>query len=194
MKTYLLSLTVVVLCSCVSYSGPNNQAPITTTTELQKITGLYNNAGDPGGLLSIIIWGNNPINLIKNKSSLDHYDIKFLKVTSNKNFILVSAITSSCIAYEKRYELGIDFEIDEGKIVLFSNIDLLTRGAGDPLVGPSITETALALDVNGNVAYKQQAHAAGLIYLLVPAVISDTTEIRFTKSKTFKTYPQCKSR
>jgi hypothetical protein len=122
---------------------------------------------------------------------LGHFCIAGLAHWAKDNSIFAQAIVNGCVAHEKEYIEGIDFEIINGKIVLHTEGALLSRGAGDVLVGPSAQQVTLALDVNGNGVYTNEELFAGLVFLIVPAVISNETEIRFKKQSSIKPYNYC---
>ena len=193
-KTYIAVITVLFLNSCVSYTGPEDNVVLSDSTELEQLTGLYKNSGDPSGHLSVFIWGRAPINSELYKTFLKHDEIKYIKVVSKENSIIVSAVTRSCIAYEKEYALGDDLVINNGQIILSQDSHLLSRGSGDPLVGPSTYRVTLNLDTHGHGVYKNESYAIGLICLLVPATFSDAHEVRFERSNVNKSYHVCYKR
>ena len=190
----LILIILIFISGCTSYSGPKESVDISTATELQNLSGLYSNSGNPSGYLSQFIWGSAPINANSYRTYLKHYKIQYIKVTPKGNSVFVKAIVNGCVAHEKKYSQGKDFEIINGEITLHTDGELLSRGAGDPLVGPSSQQVTLALDVKGNAVYKNETVAAGLVFLIVPAAISDTTEIRFKKQSDNKSYSYCSSR
>ncbi len=194
MRTVIILLLFTTLNACISYSGPKDRVELSTATTINELGGIYLNTGEPHGYLSQFIWGRGPINSRIYRTFLNHRDIKYIKVIPNEKSIIVKAIVGNCSAYEKEYFLGSDFEINHGEIILSSKASAISRGAGDPLVGPSFEKTSLSLDTKGNGIYTNQAIAAGLIYLLVPAAISDKTEIRFMKTINNKSYIKCYDR
>jgi len=190
----LILIILLFLSGCSSYSGPKESVTISNTTELHNLSGLYNNSGSPAGYLSQFIWGNTPINANHYRTYLKHYKIQYIQVTPQNNSVFVRAIVNDCVAHEMKYVQDTDFEIVNGQIVLSTDGDLLSRGAGDPLVGPSSQQVTMSLDVNGNGVYKNETVAAGLVFLIVPVAISDVTEIRFKKQSDNKSYNYCISR
>ncbi len=190
-RTPFILIALLLFGGCSRYSGPKESVQISDTTELHNLSGLYNNSGDPSGRLSSFIWGNAPIDANFYRTYLKHYQIKYIKVTTKDNSILVKAIVNGCVAHEKEYIQGTDFEIISGKIVLHTDGAILSRGAGDVLVGPSAQQVTLALDINGNGVYTNEAIFAGLVFLIVPAAISDVTEIRFKKQGNNESYNYC---
>ena len=190
----LILIILLYISGCSSYSGPKEPIDISNTTELHDLSGIYINSGEPSGYLSQFIWGNTPINANHYGTFLKHYKIKYIQVTPQNNFVTVKAIVNGCIAHERKYVQGTDFEIIDGKIVLDTDAALISRGPGDPLVGPSFQQVTLALDAKSNGVYRNEGVAAGLVFLLVPVAISDVTEIRFSKLNDNKSYDYCSSR
>ena len=183
-----------MLNACSMYSGPKESVEISTETNINQLGGLYLNTGKPNGYLSQFIWGRAPINSDTYRTFLNHRNIKYIKVIPNEKTVIVKAITRNCAAYEKVYIMGKDFELNQGEIVLSSKAHAFSRGSGDPLVGPSVEQTTLSLDIKGNGIYKNETIAAGLVYLLVPVAISDKTEIRFKKIIDNNVYENCYNR
>lgn len=190
-RTLFILIVLLLFGGCSRYSGPKESVQISDITELHNLSDLYDNSGDPSGYLSSFIWGNAPIDANFYRTYLKHYQIKYIKVTTKDNSIFVKAIVSGCVAHEKKYIQGTDFEIISGKIVLHTDGELLSRGAGDMMVGSSAQQVTLALDVNGNGVYTNEEVFAGLVFLIVPAAISDVTEIRFKKQSDNKSYNYC---
>jgi hypothetical protein len=77
---------------------------------------------------------------------------------------------------------GEDFDVEEGQIVIETETHLLTRGAGDITVGPSISKTVLGIDVEGHLIWKRQDYAAVLVGFVIPAAISDVVEVKFLRA------------
>ena len=195
MRVKLLVIAFIFFISgCAQYSGPNEKVRFSASTEIKQLSGLYVNAGDPDDYLSRIIFGNKPINSKSLNKFVRHREINFIEVVSKENSILVKAIKGSCSAYEKKYTLGKDFEINNGQIVLYKKVHLLSRGAGDVLIGPSFGKIAIGLDKNGDGVYKNQASAAGLVFLLIPAAFSDVSEVRFKRSSESRSFSNCSRR
>lgn len=187
-----LAIFILFLNGCASHSAPKDKINISHTTELKEFAGIFKNAGDPEGYLSRIIWGWGDLKLSSNNSKIQHKEVpELIEVSSNEDSLVVKAIKNECVIYKREYIVGRDFEINDGKIVMHKEVSFLTRGAGDPLVGPSYEKIVLGLDVDGHGVYKSQGSYAGLIYLLFPVGWSDVSEIRFERLNATSTYNEC---
>lgn len=187
----LILIILLFVGGCSSHSGPKESVVISRSTELHNLSGLYDNSGDPSDYLSEFIWGKAPINANHYLTYLEHHKINFIQVNPNDNSVEVRAIVNGCVAHEMKYIQNKDFEIIDGKIVLHAEGDLISRGADDPLIGPSSQQITLALDVTGDAIYKNESFAAGLAFLIIPVAVSDVTEIRFKKQNDDKSFNYC---
>ena len=191
MRILIALLLIALLNACSTYSGPEESVEISTETTIEQLAGLYLNAGEPSGYLSQVIWGDGAINTGPDKKLLNHSEIEYIQVISTHSSITVKAIAGNCSAYEKEYMLGRDFEMNNGEIILSSEFSAITRGVGDPLVGPSAEKTLLSLDTQGHGIYRNEFVAAGLVYLLVPVAIAGKSEIRFKKTTANESFEKC---
>jgi hypothetical protein len=168
----------IFLSGCAFHSEPENNQEFYNISQLSELAGVYKNKGDPSGYLSEIIWGD-----IKSiiKPEVRHEDIEFIEVSSTEHSLIVKAIKGGCSIYEKSYIVGRDFKISDGKIVIHRDASLLTRGAGDVLVGPSYEQITLGLDAGKNGKYRNSGYAAGLVFLILPVAFSDISDTRFER-------------
>ena len=184
----LAVMLLIFLNGCAFHSAPKDNQEFYQISQMSELTGVYKNKGDPSGYFSANIWGN--IKLII-KPEVDHKDIEFIEVLSAENSLVVKAIKKGCSVYEKTYILGRDFKISGGKIIIHRDASLLTRGAGDVLVGPSYEQITLGIDTGKHGKYRNSGYAAGLVFLLFPIAFSETNDTRFErvndKPQAFKT-------
>jgi len=173
-------------CSFKSVA-PEQAVYISNTTRLSELEGTFINKGDPEGYISDILWGS----VLNKLHKITHNEIKYINVTENKGSLTVKAINNNCSIFSKVYKYGTDFEIKEGKIYLTHEAHLLSRGSGDVMLGPSYEERSIGIDIQGNGAYTEQSHAAGLVFLLVPIAISHQKEIRFNRINKDKSFSEC---
>ena len=178
MTKHALVLILLLLGGCVFHSAPKNNQDFYHVTQLAEFEGVYKNKGDPKGFLSLIIWGDTGPNF---NPVVPHQDVEFIEVLSTENSLTAKAIQNGCAIYEKSYVIGRDFEINDGKIAIHRDLSLLTRGSGDVLVGPSYEKITLGLDAGKNGKSRDSAYAAGMVFLLFPVAVSDTSDIRFER-------------
>jgi len=174
-------LIFVALLGCSSHVAPENNKEFKRLTDLSSLAGTYKNLGDPKGLLSNILWGD----------EVPHGGINLIQVLVTGKQVVVSAIKNECVFYRREYTEDQDFEIKNGKIILNRTFAVISRGGGDPLAGPSIHTIELGLDTEGHGKYQSREYLAGLIFLMVPVAGSDTTDIRFTRVSEDKIYNLC---
>lgn len=181
-KKFIILLLFLTLWGCSRHIAPENNKDFQRSTELSHIAGTYKNFGDPTGSLSNILWGD----------EVPHGGIELIQVSVYGKHVVVNAIKNECVFYSQEYIEGKDFKIKQGKITLNKDVAILSRGAGDPLAGPSIHTIELGLDTEGHGKYQSREYLAGLIFMMVPVAGSDTTDIRFTRVKVNKRYDLCK--
>jgi len=173
---YIFSL--LFLTSCVSF--PDKGAiDFKDTNNIKHLEGVYKNKGDPKGYMSDRIPDFIPMN--SSKKHIKDNLIKYINVKVINEKIIVQAIKDNCIAYEKNYIYGTDFNFENGKIVIENDFNLLSRGPGDLTLGPSYSRTVIGIDSNGDGAYHNSGAAAVLVLLTVPVAVAGIDEIRFTK-------------
>lgn len=167
----------LLLAGCVFHSKPEGNQDFSHISKLADFEGVYKNEGDPGGFLSQVIWdtGSNV------KPVVNYQTVEFIEVSSTENSLTAKAIQNGCVIYEKTYFIGRDFEINYGNIVIRRELDLLTRGPGDVLVGPSYETVTLGLDTDRNGKFRDSAYAAGLVFMFFPVAVSDTRDVRFDR-------------
>lgn len=115
---------------------------------------------------------------------IKHEDITSINVSTTGNTVVVKAIKSGCSLYEKTYLAGEDFTVSEGKLTIRRKLDLLTRGSDDPLLGPTYEEVTLGIDQDKQGKSKNAGYAAGLVFMLIPVAVSETTEIVYKRLDT----------
>ena len=182
-KIIIVSLLFLFLIffGCSYHKEPENNQEFQKETKLSHLAGIYYNLGDPKGFLSEILWGN----------LVPHEDVELVHVSVSGKQVVVSAIKNGCIFYTMRYVEGQDFQINDGKITLSKNMAVISRGAGDPLVGPSSYTVELGLDTEGHGKYQSREYLAGLVFWLVPVAASETRDVRFSRYKENKLFDHC---
>jgi len=179
MKTsqfYIVSF--LCLTGCVSF--PDKGAiDFKDTNDIKQLEGVYENKGDPKGYMSERIPNFIPMN--SSKKYIKNNLIKYINVKVINEKVIVQAIKDNCIAYEKNYIYGTDFNFENGKIVLENDFNLLSRGPGDLTLGPSYSRTVIGIDSNGDGAYHNSGAIAVLVLLAVPVAAAGVDEIRFSK-------------
>lgn len=175
-KYYIVSL--LFLTGCVSF--PDKGAiDFKDTNDIKQLEGVYENKGDPKGYMSERIPNFTPLN--SNKKHIEDNSIKYINVKVINKKVIVQAIKDECVAYERNYIYGIDFNFENGKIVIENDFNLLSRGPGDLTLGPSYFRTVIGVDSNGDGAYHNSGAIAVLVLFTVPVAAAGIDEIRFTK-------------
>jgi hypothetical protein len=179
MKPYLLAAILILFFDgCVFHSEPKDNQDFYHVSQLAEFAGVYKNKGDPKGSLSHVIWNDTSPNM---GPAGHHEDIEFIEVSSIENSLVVKAIQSGCVTYEKTYVQNRDFEIIDGEIVIETILSPLTRGPGDPLVGPVYAKRILGLDKGKQGKLRNSTYAAGLVYLFLPVAVADISDMRFER-------------
>lgn len=112
------------------------------------------------------------------KTDLDHKSISVIEVTVNSDTALrVKAIGNGIAVIDEILIEGKDFHLEDGKISLPSKTEAGVLGG--VLVGSSISTNKIGLDKTGHGKFNHIATAAGLAYLFVPIVLSETREVQF---------------
>ena len=171
-------LTFPAGCTVAVHSEPARNQPFHPVSRLCEFAGVYRNAGEPEGRLSEIIWGDTGPDAVPEAG---HEDIAFLEVSSTGNSLVVKAIGNGCVVQEKTFVLGRDFKISDGRIVIHRDVSLLSRGGDDVLLGPSREQATLGLDTEKHGKYRYAASAAGLVFMVIPAAMSEVRDVRFER-------------
>jgi hypothetical protein len=194
LKILIAALILSILSGCVmDHTQPKVNLDFSSTKNQNQFNGLYRNFGEPGGYLSSIIWKNKILKSNKSDNEIAHKDIQFIEILNNDTQFTVNAISNDCITYSQQYQAGQDFKISKGKIVLNRKLDLLTRGSGDILVGPSYEQIEIGIDESGNGKFKDAAYFAGLGFLIIPIAGFDIREIKFEKIDNKIKYTKCQN-
>jgi hypothetical protein len=189
-KLLLLSL-IFLNCVNLDVTKPQQDFNFSKISDLNQIKGIYRNPGDPKGFLSQVLWNNANITDNLGRKVL-HNEIEFIQVSSKDNFVTVNAIKDNCIIYTKKYELNKDFKIIDGRIIIKDESHPLTRGDGDVVLGPSSEKIELGLDTEGHGKFKSKINVVGLVYMMIPLIVSEDITIRFKKMDNNRLYEECK--
>jgi len=191
MKTvFTLAIFITFFCGCATHKEPKVNLAFEQISRLSELEGIYKNAGEPSGLLSYIFW---PKLYEGIGAKFRHNDIEFIEVTlQDKGTFLVKGIVNGCSRIEKTFILGKDFELKDGRIIVPSKINYLSRGKGDMLIGPSTQDVTLGLDTEKQGKVKTSANYAGLLFAFIPVAVDETIETRFNRvSEKPQNYPPC---
>ena len=185
----------LLLSGCVFNTAPENNADFKEAASIQDLVGVYQNAGDPVGnlgaiYLSAILWSNS--SFPTNNKDLTHKDIQYIQVEAIENGVNISAIANKCVLFKNQYIKGDKFDISGGKLIIKRDVNPLTRGAGDVLLGPSYESVKLGIDTHGDGKYRSYSVAAGLVFLMVPVAASETIDIRFKKDNIEFIHESCR--
>jgi len=174
----IILLTLLSDSGCVFHAKPQNNIEFASIDSLKNIEGTYLNKGETDGksvvFLSYILWpkeSSYPID-----SLIKYVCIKVLE----NNSIEADAYTDEGCVREKIFSEGDDYKIIQGRLRLIPKPSS-AHGAGSPIAGPSSGYSELGLDKNGNGKYKSSWFAGGLVYMILPFVGGETTEVRFVK-------------
>jgi hypothetical protein len=187
LKIALLVISLI-LSGCTTHSAPKDNLDFSGITTAEQFAGLYKNQGEPKGYLSFHVFR------AEKSKSLPHKDIQLIQVLVSDETFYVNAIKDNCILYSETFILGRDFNIREGKIIVNSDFDALTRGRGDVLVGPSYEVLELGIDKEGHGKSKNSITAAGLVFLFMPIALHGLDETRFQRIEGNKLYENCSIR
>ena len=176
----IVVLLITLLNGCVFNSGPEGNQEFYNISHLIELEGVYKNKGEPSDYLSATIWENAVLN---ENPDVNHEDIELIEVSETADSLILKAIKNDCSIYEKTYIVGRDFKISDGKIILRRNVDLLTRGSGDVLLGPSYEKITLGLDSEKHGKYRSSAYAAGIVFMFLPIAVSGNSDVRFERVK-----------
>jgi len=193
-KAFITTLLMLPLAGCIiiGNTAPKGNSDFSQTIETRQLKGVYKNSGDPNGYLSWSIWKAPYVVDIFGRN-VPHKEIELIEVLSSGNTLTVNAIKDGRIIYRQDYIQDRDFTFKDGKIVIKDESNLLSRGSGDVLVGPSYEKVEIGLDLNGNGKYKGQTYFAGLVFLLFPMAGGGSSEVKFTKLSSNITFELCKT-
>jgi hypothetical protein len=169
---FMFAVLSIFLYGCVFNSGPENNQDYDQVTKLSELAGIYKNKGEPSLYLS---------GIIQMGGDVAPKEIEFVEVSSTEDSLVAKAIRNGCSIHERRYILGRDFKISNGKIVLHRDFILLSAGAGDVLVGPKYEQITLGIDAGGHGKFRQSGSAAGLVLLLFPFAATGARDVRFER-------------
>jgi len=208
MAKWILNFTMLSLVSGCWVSGPENKLAFDDLNNVKRLQGVYTNKGETGTeknkYLSQVLWGyevfgevpsatGQSINAWVERVESNHAKIDRIQVIAlSDNEINVSAISDDCITYERKYIYSEDFTFIKGKIYIKREGFLLSRGAGDVLVGPSYQETVLGLDEAGDGKYQDSGYFAGLVFLLFPVAGGGIEDVKFAKKDSSFVRVKCK--
>jgi len=195
-KSTIMMLLLISLTGCIIIGGsaPKDNFQFSDTSNIQQFIGVYKNVGDPNGYISRELWKGSYIVDIFGKD-VAHKEIEFIEVLHIDNKLRVNAIKNDCIIYSKDYVIDQDFTItSNGRIVLKKDINLLNRGTGDPLVGPSYEKLEIGLDEKGSGKSKGQVYFAGLAFMFFPMAGGASSESKYEKIINTIPFELCKSR
>jgi hypothetical protein len=180
MKRYpLLIIFVLFLVGCAAQQVPQDSLEFHQVSQLVELEGVYKNEGDNGkrysmnnyylseniwGYKSSFLWGTTGPNL---PAGIRHENIEFIEVSSTEKSLTAKAI---------------DFEIKNGQLIISQDVNLLSPGGqGGVLVGPNRRKITLGIDTANQGKSRTQFDQAGLVYLFLPAAVSETLDNRFER-------------
>jgi hypothetical protein len=177
----VLCLAIAAIAAgCIYSASPPERAEFAEVTTLEAVTGRYRNrgAGGPGAprvFLSALIW--------PNQTGLDHDAIDIVEVVADGASALVVRAhgPQGAVVKESRFIAGEDFRLERGRIQIRREAAAMSQAVDDPLVGPRVETTELGIDIGGHGRYRRSFRGAGLVYLMVPVVVSNTEEVRFER-------------
>jgi hypothetical protein len=209
MKRYpLLIIFVLFLVGCAAQQVPQDSLEFHQVSQLVELEGVYKNEGDNGkrysmnnyylseniwGYKSSFLWGTTGPNL---PAGIRHENIEFIEVSSTEKSLTAKAIEKGCVVYEKTYIIGRYFEIKNGQLIISQDVNLLSPGGqGGVLVGPNRRKITLGIDTANQGKSRTQFDQAGLVYLFLPAAVSETLDNRFERiSDKPQGYKNCENR
>lgn len=181
----LIFLLIFLVTGCAFHSEPENNLEFHQISQLSELAGVYKNKGNPSGYLSLIIWPDigevTPAIKETINSNISHEYIELIEVIPEHNSLILKAISKDCSIFEKKYILWQDFKIKDGKIIIHKEAHLLSRGGDDVLLGPSYEDITLGLDSNKDAKSRSFGYAAGLVLMIFPMAVSDTSDIRYDR-------------
>jgi hypothetical protein len=199
-KTIIVLFLAITLSGCfVLHDVPKENMEFAQKATPRDFKGVYRNAGDPKGYLSQLIWRKYDYITDNSGKKTPHKEIELIEVLCTGEVLTVRAIRDECAIYQQDYVAGQDFTLIDGKIVIKERFHPLSRegddgGRGDVLVGPSYEKIELGLDAKGDGKYRSQGYFAGMVFLLVPMAVWDTSDVKFIKLNSNVTYELCTDR
>jgi hypothetical protein len=195
----VIFLFIFLVTGCAFHSEPKDNLEFHQISQLSELAGVYKNKGNPSSYLSWIIWPDigeiTPASKEVISSNIKHEDIELIEVIPKDNSLIVKAISKNCSIFEKIYILDQDFKIKDGKIIIRKEAHLLSRGGDDVLLGPSYEDITLGLDSSKHAKSRSLGYAAGLVLMIFPMAVSDTSDIRYDRvSNKPQNYKNCNNR
>jgi hypothetical protein len=184
MRTPLaLLLLSSLLLGCAASKPPQNVG-FDRVASIRALAGNYVNLGESGKdvrwYLSAVIWPDSAgTNL--GARGIDHAGIVTIEVTSVGDTALhVRGLREDGLEKEQTFVEGVDFQLRSGRLVLGHRTES-TMKPEVPVLGVMQTTRELGLDGGGQGKYQEVEKAAGLVYLVVPIVASQSWEVRFRR-------------
>ncbi|MCE5293730.1 MAG: hypothetical protein LLF94_03850 [Chlamydiales bacterium] len=177
-KSLFIIFMIIIIVGCISVSTPRNNAPFKQIDNLHQLEGVYKNRSTDGtDFLSRLIWKEAEDNIsVKQHDAINTIEVR--KITEDT--LKVKALGHhGTILKQGQFVNGKDFKFKEGKLL----IKVRWRAAVGVMVGPNFTWVALGIDTQGQGKSQVFEGGAGLVYLFVPAVGGDYSELRFEKMK-----------
>lgn len=171
-----LLLFCLLLSGCIFRSAPPDNVGFQPVESLKEFEGVFRNLGESGSegqpvYLSYLIW---------KSQDIPHHAVTAVEVrVPDADTLVVRALRNDQIEKEDTLIRERDFKIRNRRIRLNRQWALLNYGGDDPTVGPRYEIYEIGLDAKGAGKYRSRASFAGLIFMIFPAVISDTEEVRF---------------
>lgn len=180
MKTLSIFIIIAALLGgCVS-TAPLENAPFSNVSSIDELVGRYSNEGDGGPeaqsslYLSRILWP-------KDKSIV-HERIEFINVEkASEDSLVVNGLGGGKLIKKSIFTLGVNFEIDNGVIILSSEVGIAGLKSGEPMVGVYAGGSKIGLDVNGHGKFHSSGTAAGLVFLFLPMAVGGSQDVRFNR-------------
>lgn len=178
-------LAALLATGCVFSSAPPDDVDFAALTDLRQLDGRYRNHGEgetgaPPVFLSAVLFAAEP--------ALDHAAVEIVELRASDAEALAARAVGAqdVVIAERTLVAGRDFALAEGRLRLSRRSALLgyspsEQTPDDPLVGPRSESAELGLDRRGDGKYRSRFVGGGLVYLIFPVYIHDTTDIRFPR-------------
>ena len=166
-------LICILLTGCVYNTGPKNNQEFANVADLQAFTGTYNNAGEPSGFLSDIIWPGELLSrsVVNIEVKLPHQKVLYVAALDRQGGILK----------ESFFKEGKDFKTCDGRICLKNSTRFVGGQAQDPMLGIDNEYFELGLDRQGSGKFRSGGTAVGILYMIIPIAVSGKQDMRFAK-------------
>lgn len=178
MRLHIAILLIFALLSACVTTAPLNNSPFSAIDNIGQLEGAYKNKGDGGPTekvslyLSRVLW--------PDEKTLNHESIDIIEVKKQtEDTLIVNALQGSATVKTAKFTYGKDFKIEEGIIVLKSEVNIAGFKAGEPLVGFYAGGTQIGLDEKGHGKFHSSGTAAGLAYMFLPIAVSGSQDVRF---------------